>query len=164
MDLGRNDNYEWIFSLYNRGMIDEDQLDELLIIDSYLNYMQNRTGPISDGYADITKCTRDDFVVFAKWTHAFDQVYDEEEACTSEERGKLPTLQIQNLYGLRKDRIDCSSYRLDIGINTYMEGTGDINGEGLLLVKWGCAASNIQRMWKGWYVRKLINQSRRIMI
>ena len=65
-------------------------------------------------------------------------------------------LQIQNLYGLRKDRIDCSSYRLDIGINTYMEGTGDINGEGLLLVKWGCAASNIQRMWKGWYVRKLI--------
>jgi hypothetical protein len=32
--------------------------------------------------------------------------------------GKLPTLQIQNLYGLRKDRIDCSSNRLDIGTNT----------------------------------------------
>ena len=38
-----------------------------------------------------------------------------------------------------------------------MEGAGNINGEGLLRVKWGCAASNIQRMWKGWYdVRKLI--------
>ena len=84
------------------------------------------------------------------------QDYDEEEACASKERGKLPTLQIQNLYGLRKDSIDCSSNRLDIGINTYMEGAGDINGEGLLRVKWGCAASNIQCMWKGWYVRKLI--------
>ena len=158
MDLDRNDyvNYDWICSLKEDGLIDEDQLDELLIIDSYLNYMQNRTGPISDGYADITKCTRDDFVVFSKWTQAMVQDYDEEKACASEERGKLPTLQIQNLYGLRKDSIDCSSNRLDIGINTYMEGAGDINGEGLLRVKWRCAASNIQRMWKGWYVRKLI--------
>jgi len=56
--------YDWIYSLEEDGIIDEDQLDELLIIESYLNYMQNRTGPISDGYADITKCTRDDFVVF----------------------------------------------------------------------------------------------------
>jgi len=158
MDLDRNDsvNYWWVYSLAEDGLIDADQLDELLIIDSYLNHMQNRTGPISDGYADITKCTRDDFVVFTKWTHAMDQVYDEEEAYASKERGKLPTLQMQNLYGLRKDRIDCSSNRLDIGINTYMEGAGDISGEGLLRVKWGCAASNIQRMWKGWYVRKLI--------
>ena len=68
--------------------------------------------------------------------------------------GKLPTLQIYNLYGLRKDRIDCSSNRLDIGINTYMEGEGDINGEGLLCVKWGCAVGSIQRIWRGWYVRK----------
>ena len=158
MDLDRNDfvNYDWICSLKEDGIIDKGQLDELLIIDSYLNHMQNRTGPISDGYADITKCTRDDFVVFSKWTQAMVQDYDEEKASASEERGKLPTLQIQNLYGLRKDSIDCSSNRLDIGINTYMEGAGDINGEGLLRVKWGCAASNIQRMWKGWYVRKLI--------
>jgi len=50
--------------------------------------------------------------------------------------GKLPipTLQIQNLYGLRKDRIDCSSNRLDMGINTYMEGEGDINGEKVYFV------------------------------
>ena len=86
MDLDRNDNYDWIYSLEEDGIIDEDQLDELLIINSYLNYTQNRTGPISDGYADITKCTRDDFVVFTKWTHAMDQVYDEEKACASEER------------------------------------------------------------------------------
>jgi len=138
LDLNNNSvNYWWVYSLAEDGLIDVDQLDELLIIDSYLNHMQNRTGPISDGYADITKCTRDDFVVFTKWTHAMDQVYDEEEACASKEHGKLPTLQIQNLYGLRKDRIDCSSNRLDIGINTYMEGAGDINGEGLLRVKWG---------------------------
>ena len=158
MDLDRNDgvNYYWICSLAEDGLIDEDQLDGLLIIDSYLNHMQNRTGPISDGYADITKYTRDDFAVFSQWTQSMVQEYDVEKACASEERGKLPTLQIQNLYGLRKDSIDCSSNRLDIGINTYMEGAGDINGEGLLRVKWGCAASNIQRMWKGWYVRKLI--------
>ena len=48
MDLDRNDNFKWIPSLYDRGIFDEDQLDELLIIDSYLNHMQNRTGPISD--------------------------------------------------------------------------------------------------------------------
>jgi len=101
MDLDRNDgvNYYWICSLAEDGLIDADQLDGLLIIDSYLNHMQNRTGPISDGYADITKCTRDDFVVFSKWTQAMVQDYDEEEARASEERGKLPTLQIQNLYG-----------------------------------------------------------------
>ena len=45
---------------------------------------------------------------------------------------------------------------ISISINTYMEGAGDINGESLLRVKWGCATSNIQRMWKGWHVRKLI--------
>ena len=45
---------------------------------------------------------------------------------------------------------------ISISINTYMEGAGDINGEGLLRVKWGCAANNSQRMWKGCYVRKLI--------
>ena len=145
LDGNSNDNFEWIPSLYDRGMIDKDQLDELLIIDSYLNHMQNRTGPISDGYADITKCTRDDFVLFTKWTHALGQVYDEEKACASKERGELPTLQIQNLYGLLKDSIDCSSNRLYIGINTYMEGEGDINGEGLLRVKWGCAVGSIQR-------------------
>jgi len=46
-----------------------------------------------------------------------DQVYNEEEARASKERGKLPTLQIHSLYGLRKDSIDCSSNRLDICIN-----------------------------------------------
>ena len=75
-----NDNYDCICSLEEDGIIDVDQLDELSSIDSYLNYMQNRSGPISDGYADITKCTRDDFVAFTKRTHAMDRVYDEEEA------------------------------------------------------------------------------------
>ena len=67
-----------------------------------------------------------------------------------------PYPRIQNLDGLRKDRIDCSSNKLYIGINTYMEGEGNIHGEDLLCVKWGCAVGNIQRMWRGWYVCKLI--------
>ena len=66
MDLDRDSNYNWINSLKADGLIDETQQDELLIIDSYLNFMQNRTGLICDGYADITKCTRDDFVKFTK--------------------------------------------------------------------------------------------------
>ena len=51
--------------------------------------MQNRTGPISDGYADITitKCTRDDFVRFTKWTDTLDIEYNEKEAIESKERG-----------------------------------------------------------------------------
>ena len=114
MDLERNDNYEWICSLGREGIIDEDQLDELLCIDSYLNFVQNRTGPISDGYADITKCTRDDFVVFTKWAGAMDVAYNEKEANEAKERsgpsvevyngmlpayGMLPTLQLPCLYG-----------------------------------------------------------------
>ena len=37
MDLDCNDNvnYDWIYSLEEDGIIDEDQLDELLIIESY---------------------------------------------------------------------------------------------------------------------------------
>jgi hypothetical protein len=158
-------------------LIDETQQDELLIIDSYLNFMQNRTGLICDGYADITKCTRDDFVKFTKWTHAMDVVYDEEEASVAQDRdavtttmcrcmlpayGMLPTLQVPNLYGLPKDKINCSSHRLDIDISIYMEEAEDVNvsNNGLLRVKWGCAASNIQRTWRGWYVRHLIKRIR----
>jgi len=115
-----NDNYEWICSLERDGIIDEDQLDELLCIDFYLNFIQNSTGPISDGYADITKCTRDDFVRFTKWTDTFGIdtfgiEYNEKEAIESKERGTpdiefygallpacgmLPTLQLPCLYGL----------------------------------------------------------------
>ena len=57
-----------------------------MIIDSYLNFMQNRTGLICDGYADITKCTRDDFVKFSQWTQAMNVVYDEEEASVAQDR------------------------------------------------------------------------------
>ena len=105
-------------------MIDEMQSNELLIIGSYLNFMQNRTGLICDGYADITKCTRDDFVKFSQWTQAMNVVYDEEEASVAQDRdaetttmyrcmlpayGMLPTLQVPNLYGLPKDKINCNS-------------------------------------------------------
>jgi len=38
MDLDRDSNYNWIYSL--DGLIDEMQSNELLIIDSYLNFMQ----------------------------------------------------------------------------------------------------------------------------
>ena len=101
-------------SLGEDGIIDEAKLDELLCINSYLNFLQNNTGPISDGYADITKCTRDDFVVFTKWTGAMDVVYNEKEANEAKERsgnsvevyngmlpayGMLPTLQLPCLYG-----------------------------------------------------------------
>jgi len=109
----------WICSLGREGIIDEDQLDELLCIDSYLNFVQNRTGPISDGYADITKCTRDDFVIFTKWAGAMDVAYNEKEANEAKERsgpsvevyngmlpacGMLPTLQLPCLYGFTASR------------------------------------------------------------
>jgi len=61
-----------------------------LCINSYLNFVQNRTGPISDGYADITKCTRDDFVRFTKRidTLEIDYIeYNEKEAIESKARG-----------------------------------------------------------------------------
>lgn len=48
--LERDIGNDWIFTLEKRGVISEEQLDELRIINSYLNFMQNRTGPISDGY------------------------------------------------------------------------------------------------------------------
>ena len=41
-----------------------------------------------------------------------------------------------------------------------MEEADDVSSDGLLRVKWGCAASNIQRMWKGWFVRHLIKRIR----
>ena len=175
MDLERDSNYNWINSLEADGLIDDTQHSELLTVDSYLNFMQNRTGLICDGYADITKCTRDDFVKFTKWTQAMNVVYDEEEASVAQDRdavtttmyrcmlpayGMLPTLQVPNLYGLPKDKINCSNNRLDIDISTYMEEADDVSSNGLLRVKWGCAASNIQRMWKGWYVRHLIKRIR----
>ena len=89
IDLKKNgiDYFEWICSLEEDGIIDETKLDELLCINSYLNFVQNRTGPISDGYADITKCTRDDFVRFTKQTHTFEIEYNEKEAFKSKERG-----------------------------------------------------------------------------
>jgi len=87
MDLEGNGNYEWICSLWRDGIIDEDQVDELLCINSYLNFVQNNTGPISDGYADITKCTRDDFVRFTRRTDTFEIKYSEKEASDSKERG-----------------------------------------------------------------------------
>ena len=113
------DHFEWACSLEKDGIIDEDQLDELLCINSYLNFVQNRTGPISDGYADITKCTRDDFVRFTKLTNSFDIEYNENEAIESKERGTpdsihgdmlpacgmLPTLQLPCLYGFPTSRI-----------------------------------------------------------
>jgi len=113
------DHFEWVCSLERDGIIDEDQLDELLCINSYLNFVQNRTGPISDGYADITKCTRDDFVRFTKQTHTFEIEYNEKEAIESKERGTpdiefygdllpacgmLPTLQLPCLYGFPAPR------------------------------------------------------------
>ena len=120
IDLKKNgiDYYEWICSLEEDGIIDETKLDELLCINSYLNFMQNRTGPISDGYADITKCTRDDFVRFTKLTNTFDIEYNEKEAIESKERGTpdstygdmlpacgmLPTLQLPCLYGFPTSR------------------------------------------------------------
>ena len=72
----------------------------------------------------------------------------------------LPTLQVPNLYGLPKDKINCSNNRLDIDISTYMEEADDVSSNGLLRVKWGCAASIIQCMWKGWYVRHSIKRIR----
>ena len=73
----------------------------------------------------------------------------------------LPTLQIPNLYGLPKDKINCSSNRLDIDISIYMEEADDVSSDGLLRVKWGmCAVSNIQSTWRGWYVRHLIKRIR----
>jgi hypothetical protein len=74
------------YSLEEDGLIDEMQSNELLIIGSYLNFMQNRTGLISNGYADITKCTRDDFVKFTKWADAMNVVYDEKEASVAQDR------------------------------------------------------------------------------
>ena len=91
MDLDRDSNYNWIYSLEADGLIDEMQLDELLIIDSYLNFMQNRTGLICNGYADITKCTRDDFVKFTKWADAIAVVYDEKEASVAQDRDAVTT-------------------------------------------------------------------------
>ena len=44
MDLERDSNYNWINSLEADGLIDEMQHSELLTVDSYLNFMQNRTG------------------------------------------------------------------------------------------------------------------------
>ena len=67
MDL-RCDNNDWIWSLEEDGIIDKAQLDELLCINSYINFIQEITGPIVDGYADITKCTRDDFLYFVNFT------------------------------------------------------------------------------------------------
>ena len=120
IDLKKNgiDYFEWICSLEEDGIIDEAKLDELLCINSYLNFVQNRTGPISDGYADITKCTRDDFVRFTKLTNTFDIEYNEKEAIESKERGTpdsnhgimlpacgmLPTLQLPCLYGFPTSR------------------------------------------------------------
>jgi len=118
MDLERDGNYEWICSLWRDGIIDEDQVDELLCINSYLNFVQNMTGPISDGYADITKCTRDDFVRFTKRIDTFDIEYNEKEASESKTRGipdkfygdllpacgMLPTLQLSCLYDLTASR------------------------------------------------------------
>ena len=72
--------------------------------------------------------------------------------------GMLPTLQIPNLYGLPKDKINCSS---NVDISIYMEeALDDVSSDGLLRVKWGRAASNIQRMWRGWYIRHLIKRIR----
>jgi len=93
------------------GIIDKAQLEELLCINSYINFIQKITGPIVDGYADITKCTRDDFLYFVNFT----KWYYGEGASESKERGTvslsllasilpaygngmLPTLQIPNLY------------------------------------------------------------------
>jgi hypothetical protein len=122
--------------------------------------MQNRTGLISNGYADITKCTRDDFVKVTKWADAIAVVYDEKEASVAQDRdaviyrymlpayGMLPTLQIPNLYGLPNDKINCISNRLDVDVSIYMEEADNVSSDGLLRVKWGCAASNIQCMWR----------------
>ena len=120
IDLKKNGIYyfEWVCSLEEDGIIDETKLDELLCINSYLNFVQNRTGPISDGYAVITKCTRDDFVRFTKLTNTFDIEYNEKEAIESKERGTpdstygdmlpacgmLPTLQLPCLYGFSTSR------------------------------------------------------------
>jgi len=104
-----------------------------LCINSYLNFVQNRTGPISDGYADITKCTRDDFVRFTKRIDTFDIEYNEKEASESKARGipdiefygdllpacgMLPTLQLSCPYGLTAShdtitKLDNNELRVD---------------------------------------------------
>ena len=51
---------DWLLS--KKHFLNEEQYIDLSSLESFLNIMQNNTGPVSSGYVDITTRTHDDYV------------------------------------------------------------------------------------------------------
>ena len=84
----------------------DDQYQGLHGLESYLNYVQNYSGPISDGYADITKNGLDYFLdyCYELYTTSKPITYDEERAIKTKEHrgGYVPDslIKVPDLYGI----------------------------------------------------------------
>ena len=50
---------DWLLS--KKHLLNNEQYRDLSFLESFLNDMQNNTGPVSSGYVDVTTFTRDDY-------------------------------------------------------------------------------------------------------
>ena len=124
-----------------------DNINEVVALVSFKNHLQNELGPITKDPVDITRYSREDFLRYyadeydpnnptqynqvLAMAAAIQQVAAKHEAEMKKLAADTPNLtatggttntpypRMQNLNGLRKNIIDCSSNKLDIGINTY---------------------------------------------
>jgi len=96
---------DWLLS--KKHLLNEEQYIDLSFLESFLNNMQNNTGPVSSGYVDITTLTRNDYVDIT--LEYYEPItYDEDLAnrwATIRKRDfanmyKMPVLKIRDLYGI----------------------------------------------------------------
>ena len=100
--------YKWLDT--QRKHLTDDQYRGLHGLESFLNWAQNKTAPMSDGYADITKGShehlREAFLdyCYMMYTPGKPITYDEERAIITKERrgGYVPysLIKVPDLYGI----------------------------------------------------------------
>ena len=93
---------DWLLS--KKHLLNKEQYRDLSFLESFLNDMQNNTGPISSGYVDITTFTRDEYDdMMHRYYYDGPIAYNEDVAKRCEvNRGTffIPVLKKRDLYGI----------------------------------------------------------------